>query len=166
MKNLLKDETYDFIKANSKNFIVTFDAEMSRRGYTCGKSIGDGYCWGRKMIIYTKSGVKNKKSYARIYIRDDNLVLRMYFSNIDKQRETIEQAPDYIQEAFIGDYGTCKHCHNMKDGACSHQKRYTINGKRYEICDGFAFWFFEPNINRLPEYIKLFLAFYPEKKRK
>ena len=166
MKNLLKDETYGFIKTDDKDFIIAFDDEMNRLGYTCNKNIGDGYCWGRKMIIYTKSGVKSKKSYARIYIRDDDLILRMYFSNVDKQRQVIEQAPDYIQTAFIGDYGTCKHCHNMKNDSCRHQKGYTLHGKRHELCDGFAFWFFEPNVVKLPEYVKLFLAFYPEKKKR
>lgn len=167
MKNLLKREEYRFVCSEDKEFIVAFDAEMNRLGYTCNKTIGDGYCWGRKMIIYTKAGVKSKKSYARIYMREDDLILRMYFSNVDKQRHLIEEAPGYIQQAFTGDYGACKHCHNMKeDGSCSHRKSYTLHGKRYELCDGFAFWFFSPDTARIPEYIKLFLAFYPEKKRK
>ena len=119
------------------------------------------------MIIYTKADVKSKKSFARIYLREDDLILRMYFSNVDKHRQAIEQAPDYIHQAFTGDYGACKHCHNMKeDGSCSHRKSYTIHGKQYEFCDGFAFWFFSPDLARIPEYIKLFLAFYPEKRKK
>lgn len=167
MKSLLQNETYNFIKADDKDFIIAFDREMKRLGYTCNKSIGDGYCWGKKMLIYTKAGVKSKKSYARIYIRDNDLILRMYFSNVDKQAQYIEQAPQYIQEAFIGDYGTCKHCHNMKaDGTCSHRKCYTLSERQYELCDGFAFWFFTPTIVQIPEYISLFLKFYPEKKGK
>lgn len=119
------------------------------------------------MTIYTKASVKSKKSYARIYMRENDLVLRMYFSNVDKHRQAVEQAPDYIQQAFTGDYGVCGHCHNMKnDGSCSHRKSYTINGKKYELFDGFAFWFFSPELARIPEYIKLFLSFYPEKKQK
>lgn len=168
MKDLLKEEAYSFVSSKDKEFIIAFDAEMDRQGYTSSQTIGDGYCWGRKMIIYTKAGVKSKKSYARIYLREDDLILRMYFSNVDKQRQAIELAPDYIQQAFTGDYGVCKHCHNMKeDGSCSHRKSYTIHSKQYEFCDGFAFWFFSPDLARIPEYIKLFLAFYPEKgKRK
>lgn len=167
MKNLLEDEAYSFVCSKDKEFIVAFDAEMNRLGYTCNQTIGDGYCWGRKMIIYTKSGVKSKKSYARIYLRENDLILRMYFSNVDKQRQAIEQAPDYVQQAFTGDYGACKHCNNMKeDSSCSHRKSYTIYSKKYELCDGFAFWFFSPDIIRIPEYIKLFLAFYPEKIKK
>lgn len=167
MKNLLKDEAYRFVSSKDKEFITVFDAEMNRLGYTCSQTIGDGYCWGRNMIIYTKAGVKSKKSYARIYLRENDLILRMYFSNVDKQRQAIEQAPDYVQQAFTGDYGACGHCHNMKeDGSCSHRKSYTIHSKRYELCDGFAFWFYSPDLLKIPEYIKLFLAFYPEKKRK
>lgn len=91
----------------------------------------------------------------------------MYFSNVDKQQQATEQAPDYIQQAFTGGYGACKHCNNMKeDSSCSHRKSYTIHGKKYELCDGFAFWFFSPDIIKIPEYIKLFLAFYPEKAKK
>lgn len=167
MKDLLEDKTYSFVNSKDKEFITAFDAEMNRLGYTCNQTIGDGYCWGRKMIIYTKAGVKSKKSYARIYIRENDLILRMYFSNVDKQRQSIEQAPDYIRQAFTGDYGICGHCHNMKeDGSCNHRKSYTIYGKHYEFCDGFAFWFFSPVLARIPEYIKLFLTFYPKKKQK
>lgn len=167
MRDLLKEESYRFVSSEDREFIIAFDAEMDRLGYTCNQTIRDGYCWGRKMIIYTKAGVKSKKSFARIYMRENDLILRMYFSIVDKQRQAVERAPDYIQQAFTGDYGTCKHCHNMKeDGSCSHRKSYTIFHKRYEFCDGFAFWFFSPDLARIPEYIKLFLAFYPEKKRK
>lgn len=167
MKDLLKDEAYDFVSPGDKEFIVAFDTEMNRLGYTCSQTIGDGYCWGRKMIIYTKAGVKSKKSYARIYLRGNDLILRMYFSNVDKQRQAIEQAPGYIQQAFTGDYGACRHCHNMKeDGSCSHRKSYTLHDKQYEFCDGFAFWFFSPNLEGIQEYIKQFLAFYPEKRRR
>ena len=167
MNDLLRSEEYDFVNSKDKQFIVAFDSEMLKLGYTCNQAIGEGYCWGRKMIIYTKAGVKSKKSYARIYLRDNDLILRMYFSNVDKHKQAIEQAPDYIQQAFTGDYGACKHCHNMKeDGTCNHRKSYTIHNRRYEFCDGFAFWFFSPDLARLPDYIKLFLDFYPDKKRK
>jgi hypothetical protein len=69
MKTLLKDEAYGFVKDRDKDFTIAFDSEMERLGYTCDNSIGDGYCWGKKMVIYTKAGVKSKKSYARIYIK-------------------------------------------------------------------------------------------------
>ena len=98
MINLLKDEAYSFVSSEDKEFIVAFDAEMNRLGYTCNQTIGDGYCWGRNMIIYTKAGVKSKKSYARIYMRDNDIILRMYFSNVDKQRQCL-QAPRSLVKA-------------------------------------------------------------------
>lgn len=167
MKALLKEEAYDFVGAGDKEFIAAFDAEMERLGYTCNRTIRDGYCWGRSMIVYTKAGVKSKKSFARIYMREDGVVLRMYFSGVDKRRQAVEQASARIRQAFTDDYGACGHCHNMKrDGSCGHRKSYTLGGERYEFCDGFAFCFFSPDLATLPEYIRLFLAFYPEKKRK
>lgn len=35
------------------------------------------------MIVCIKAGVKSKKSYARIYLRDNDLILRLYFSQVD-----------------------------------------------------------------------------------
>ncbi len=168
IKELMKDEEYGFINKTDKDFIVAFDDEMSRLGYTSNGKIGNGFCWGKYMIIYTRSGVKSQKSYARIYIQENGTShLRMYFSDVDKHAQTIEDAPDYIQKAFTGGFGACKHCHNMKeDGTCSHRKVYTVNATTYEICDGFAFYFLKPDTNRIPEYLKLFTAFYPERKRK
>ena len=93
MNDLLRSEEYDFVNSKDKQFIVAFDCEMLKLGYTSNQTIGAGYCWGKKMIIYTKAGVKSKKSYARIYLRDSDLILRMYFSNVDKHKQAIEQAP-------------------------------------------------------------------------
>jgi len=163
VKELLSQQEFNFIKPHDKDFITSFDIEMNRLGYTCNGNIGNGYCWGRYMVIYTKAGIKSKKSYARVYIRDEDIVLRLYLSNIDKHGEEVGQAPEYIQEAFTGEYPSCDHCHDKTE--CVHQKRYTINGNSYEICDGKAFWFFRPNLVHLPEYLKLFTMFYPQKKK-
>jgi len=162
VKNLLSQNEYDFISGENKAFIIAFDAEMEQLGYTSGKIIGLGHCWGRYMIIYTKASTKSKKSYVRIYIRDEDIVLRLYLSNVDKHSNIIEQAPAYIQEAFIGKFPSCDHCHDKTE--CVHQKRYTLNGTRYEICDGKAFWFIQPKIEHLSDYLKLFNTFYPVKK--
>lgn len=163
MRNTLSKQEYDFVKQADKDFIATLDYEMNKLGYTCDGNICNGFCWGKYMLIYTKAAVKSKKSYARIYIRDEDIVLRFYFSDIDKYSEKIGQAPAFIQEAFIGDFPSCDHCHGKTD--CTHQKRYTINDKRFEICDGKAFWFFSPQLANLPEYLSLFTLFYPQKKK-
>ncbi len=161
MKEVLARKIFSFISKENIEFITAFNLEMETLGYTSNNIIGPGYCWGKYMIIYNKTGVKSKKSYARIYIRDNDLVLRLYFSNIDKNREIIEQAPEYIQEAFTGKFPNCDHCHGKKE--CIHQKKYTINNNIYIICDGKAFWFFKPTLKQLPEYMKLFTIFYPSK---
>ncbi len=48
MKHLLEDVAYSFVCSKDKEFIVAFDAEMNKLGYTCNQTIGDGYCWGEK----------------------------------------------------------------------------------------------------------------------
>ncbi len=164
MKELLKRDEFSFIKKANKDFIIAFDAQMDVLGYTFDGSIVPGYCWGKYMIIYTKTGVKSRKSYARIYIRDEDIILRLYFSNVDKYREAIESAPDFIQEAFTGNFPLCNHCQGKTE--CIHQKRYTIHEKQYEVCDGRAFWFFKPELFQLTEYMKLFTAFYPQGRAK
>lgn len=167
MNDLLKSKEYDFVNDKDKQFIVAFDSEMQKLGYTCNRTIGEGYCWGKNMIIYTKAGVKSKKSYARIYLRDNDLILRMYFSNVNSQKQAIEQAPDYIQHAFTGNYGACKHCHNMKeDGTCSHRKaiRFTINNTNFVMVLPFG-----SSLPTLQEYrntSSCFLPFIPIKSEK
>ncbi len=159
--------SYDFIPSTGKRFIAAFDSAMRDRGYVAG-GITDGYCWGKHMVIYTKEGVKSKKSYARIYIKEGGeVVLRMYFSNIDNHRAYIEMTPSHVKQAFTGDYGVCGHCHNQKDGgACMHRKTYTIDHVLYEKCDGFTFEFHDVCAERIADYMALFMQFYPVKKKK
>lgn len=165
---LMQDEKFDFVNATGKAFITNFDNEMNRLGYSTNSGIGNGFCWGKYMIIYTKSGVKSQKSYARIYIqKDGSMYLRMYFSNVERHKEAIENSPEFVQIAFTSGFGACKHCHNQKiDGVCSHRKTYTLNSVKYEICDGYAFYFKNPDSSRIPDYISIFKVFYPERKRK
>lgn len=168
IEDMIQDKKYGFINKEGKDFIADFDSEMVRLGYTSNGNISNGFCWGKYMIIYTKSGVKSQKSYARIYIQENgSTCLRMYFSDVDKHREAVETAPEFIQKAFASEFGACKHCHNKKDdGSCMHRKSYTIANAAYEKCDGFTFYFTNPNSSNIPEYVKLFTAFYPERKRK
>src|SRR5512146_65521 len=109
MDDILKDEKFDFISRPDKAFILAFNEEMSRLGYDFGDKIGSGYCWGKYMLIYTRTGVKSKNVYARIYVRDADVVLRLFFSNIDKHRTYIEKAPTHIKDVFVNDFGKCKH---------------------------------------------------------
>jgi len=116
------------------------------------------------MIIYTRSGVKSKNVFARIYIRDSSIVLRLFFSNIDKHREYIENAPSHIKGVFVGDFGKCQHDKDDKDGKCQFRKTYTIDDQLIEKCNGLTFEFHNPRIQEINGYIGLFTEFYPKKK--
>lgn len=132
MKDILQEEGFSFISNEDKAFIRAFDGEMNKLGYDFGDQIGSGYCWGKYMMIYTKSGAKSKKVYARIYIRDDSVVLRLFFSDIDQHRAYIERAPLHIKDVFAGEHGACQHCRSEEGGGCRFRKTYSLDGQRIE----------------------------------
>ncbi len=165
MNAVLDEERFDFISTEDKAFIIAFDDEMTRLGYDFGGKIGSGYCWGKYMLIYTKSGVKSKNVYARIYLRETSTVLRLFLNGIDQHRAYIENAPAYIKEVFTGEAANCKHCHNDKDGQCRFRKAYTIDQLFIEKCNGITFEFHDPGVEKLADYLALFREFYPGKKR-
>ncbi|NCA93248.1 hypothetical protein EOM82_08450 [bacterium] len=154
-EKILNTEQYDFIKYDDKRFIIEFSNELERLGYT-DFGIGNGFCWGRYMIIYRKSGMKSQNVYARIYIRDNSICLRLFFNNVTKHGDYIAITPDFIKNVFTGDYGKCKHC---KGDSCKFRKDYEIGGNKYEKCNGYTFEFYEPTVEKLPAYIDLFKVF-------
>lgn len=162
---LLSEARFDFISRTDKRFIYAFDAEMVRLGYSFGNQIGSGYCWGKYMLIYRRSGVKSEKVFARIYIRDTGIVLRLFLNTIDKHRDYLEKAPAHIKEVFVGEQGSCQHCHNEKEGVCRFRKTYTLDERRIEKCSGITFEFHNPGMERIPDYITLFTEFFPNRKR-
>ncbi len=164
MKTLLQEERFNFISPENKAFISSFDKEISKLGYGFGGSIGSGFCWGKYMIIYSKLGVKSKQVAARIYIRENSIVLRLFLNKIDKHREFIEKSPGFIKEVFTGEHGKCKHCHNDKEGVCKFRKSYTLDNKHIEKCNGITFEFWEPDLEKLSAYMDLFREFYSGRK--
>jgi len=165
MNDILAEERFNLISQDDKAFIHAFDSEMVQLGYEFDGKIGSGFCWGKYMIIYRKSGVKSKKVYARVYIRDESIVLRLFFSGINKHRQYIESAPGYIKDVFIGSYGDCQRCHNDKEGVCQFRKSYTLDGRLIEKCNGSTFEFHKPNLEKLGDYIELFDEFYSPRRR-
>ncbi|HCL03607.1 MAG TPA: hypothetical protein DHW61_14570 [Lachnoclostridium phytofermentans] len=161
MKTILEEERFHFISDENKAFILAFNDEITKLGYDFGGNIGSGFCWGKYMIIYSKSGVKSKQVAARIYIRENSIILRVFLNKIDKHREYIENSKSFIKDVFTSDYGTCKHCHNEKDGTCKFRKSYSLDNKFIEKCNGFTFEFLEPNLDKLSDYIDLLREFYP-----
>lgn len=164
MRTLLSEGRFDFISADNKAFMHAFDDEMSKLGYGFGGKISDGFCWGRYMVLYRKTGVKSETVYVRIYIRETDIVLRLFLNQIDKHHDYIENAPAYIKEVFSGPRGDCEHCHNEKGGACRFRKTYNIENRLIEKCNGIVFEFFEPDVSRLRDYVALFTEFFPLKK--
>lgn len=165
METILAEQRFDFLSERDKAFILAFDREMEAFGFDFGGSIGSGYCWGRYMVIYAKSGVKSKQVPARIYLREDGIVLRLYLNQIDKHRAYLEQAKPFILAPFLGPRGDCTHCHNDKNGMCKFRKSYTLCGRDIDKCNGITFEFFEPSLERMPDYIGLLREFYPGKKK-
>jgi len=171
MENLLKEERFNIISKENKKFICKFTEEMILMDYDFGGTIGDGYCWGHYMVIYSR----NKKVIARIFIRDNgikmwggkehkwkkSIVLRLFFSNIDKHKEFIEIAPPHIKEPFIDENGLCNHCGEK----CHNRKLYTINGRQYEKC-GYVFSFTDPKIEHIKGYINILKEFYAKRSKK
>ncbi len=164
MDALLNESRFDFLSPSDKAFILAFNTEMAHLGYDFGGKIGSGYCWGKYMVIYTKMGVKSKTAYARIYIRDTDIILRLFLNDIDKHRPFIENAPAHIKEVFTGDFAACKHDRDDGDGKCQFRKTYTIDNRFIEKCNGLTFEFHQPSVDALSDYIALFVEFFPQKK--
>lgn len=161
IEKALTDKKFEFINDKDKQFIIMFTKELENIGYTYGNVIGDGYCWGKYMLIFKKANVKSKNVFARIYIQEDSIVLRLFFNNVTKHASYISQAPDMIKRVFVNDYGRCKHC---KGDNCRFRKDYEIDGIKFEKCNGTTFEFYDPLIENIPAYISLFKEFYPTKK--
>jgi len=165
MESILKEPRFDFLSDKSRAFLLAFDHEMEALGYYFGQSIGNGYCWGRFMVIYRKRGAKSNQVYARVYLRDNDIVLRLFLNRIDKHRAYLEQAEPFILAPFTGERGNCAHCHNEKNSSCKFRKSYTLFDRNIDKCNGITFEFFEPDLMRLPGYLALFREFYPQKKQ-
>jgi hypothetical protein len=170
MESLLKEERFGFITNENKKFISEFSKEMNLFGYDFGGKIGNGFCWGNYMIIYSKTGVKNKKVIARIYIRDkgaiiwggkeykykNGIVLRLFFTDINKHSGYVENSPKHIKEAFINNDGMCHHDREN----CRFTKKYTIDGKNIEKCGGTVFEYNDPKIEHMKDYMDILREFY------
>lgn len=165
----LARERLSFLSADSKAFIVAFNEKMNEIGY----DYGDNNWWvpandtqGINVIIYSKTGIKSKNPFARIHLYEDKVDLRMYFQNINDHSSYIENAPQFIKDAFVFEGGDCKKTSpDICVKGCKSMKAYTIGGQDYVKCCHYPGHFHEPTIERLPEYIALLTEFYPKLKR-
>ena len=165
IKELLATATFNFVAEKDKQFIIAFNDEMSKAGYM-NNGVQPYVVFGKYKIEYCKAGLKTKKYVARIYFRDNGIVLRMYFSDIDKSRDYIEKAPDFIKKPFIDGHSRCKGdgCKGMiVNNKCRYRKSYVIDGEPYVKCSESAFMFKKPDACNAKEYVNLLTAFYPNK---
>ena len=166
MDKLLSDEKYTFVHQKDKDFIIVFNDFMVNAGYE-NNGIQPYVVFGKYKIEYFKPGNKTKKYIARIYFRDDKIVLRLYFSNIDKHRDYIEKSPDFIKKPFIDESHRCKkpNCKGMGNDKCRYQKTYTIDGVLYIKCAEQSFCFYKMDAENASRYVELLTTFYPNRKR-
>ena len=162
MQEMLNQRRFRIISDADKAFILAFDEAMTKMGYDFGGVIGYGYGWGLFMIIYGKTGTKSRPCPARIYIKDDGKIqLRLFLNKVDKHREYIENTP-HIKGSFLFEGGDCTSCNT----ACAPGKTYTIDGQQMQKCNHSTFYFNDPTLEKLPDYIGLLSKFYPTQKAK
>ena len=149
---------------DGNTFIAAFDEAMNAAGYARLEKPHDNAYWN-SFIAYVKPGAKTPKIIARIYLRDDGIVLRVYASNIDKRRAYLEGAPAFIQQPFVNDDNNCKPgCKGMRmaNGKCRYQKTYTLNGAAHVKCGDACFCYSNLDAKDAQEYVNLVAAFYPK----
>ena len=163
MEQKLSEERFDFVSESDKAFIIAFDKMLEERGYDYGGGIGNGYGWGKYMIIYGKTDTKSRPCPARIYIKEDGeIYLRLFLNKVDTHRQFIENAPAHIKNAFIFADGDCKSCNT----SCAPGKVYTVDGQLMQKCNHSTFYFHAPSVDKLPDYMELYTEFNPVKKLK
>jgi hypothetical protein len=178
MSTLLKEDRFAYISKENKKFIAEFTKRMKAAGYDFGGQIGGGFCWGQNMIIYSQTGGKTEKVVARIYVRDNgvivwggteyryknSIVLRLFFDNINKHTEYVEKAPAHINALFSSGEGTCPYICGQRSEKCHNQKRYALNGKQMEKC-GYYFCFTDPKPEAIKDYVDILQEFHAKKTR-
>ena len=156
----LSEPAFDYVTQEDKTFIIAFTRRMAEMGYPYDGAIVDGICWGRHMLIFRRANVKSRAVVARIYLREDSIALRLFLHNITKHAAFISASPSHIREVFTGTSADCRRCRGED---CKFRKEYEIDGVPFVKCNGETFTFPDPTLARLPDYLRLFRAFYPAK---
>lgn len=158
LEEKFKGRRYSHITENDKAFIVAFDKRMREYGYDIGWPFEWLFFRG---INYVKTGTKNKPTVADVYVKSNgNIQVKFHLNKVDNYRDYIENAPQHIIKAFIFEGGDCTGCNS---NFCSG-KTYTINGKSMHKCNHRVFFFDNPTLENIPDYMELFSKFYPKKK--
>ena len=163
--DLLTEPKLMYLSLQDLLFVDTFNGLMNQLGYDFGGTIGDGYCWGKHMLIYRKTGARSPRVYARVNLREVGSALRLYLNDLDNHRLFLEHSPDHIKSVFTGPHGDCQHCQNEKGGGCRFRKTYTLDGHEHEKCNGIVFEFQNPTVEKVMDFQQLFLEFYPDRRK-
>ena len=154
---ILSEKRFDVISKADKAFISAFDEAIGKLGYAYGNSIGKSDN-GKFMIVYSKQGVKSQKVIARIFIRDSEIILKLILTDVEKHSFYIANAAGHIKDVFLGKDGDCTSC-NPK-GKCRMMKHYSIDGKPIIKCSERVFLFWQPSVEKLPDYMGLLSEVY------
>ncbi|MCL2362293.1 MAG: DUF6434 domain-containing protein [Defluviitaleaceae bacterium] len=162
MDERLSEKRFNFISDVDKAFILAFDNEIGVLGYGYGNMIGKSDN-GKFMIVYSKLGVKSPKVIARIFIYENEIILKFILSEVKKHSSYVENTPEHIKDVFIGKEGDCMGC-NPK-GKCRMVKHYAIDGKPSVKCSERIFLFRQPSVEKLSDYIDLLSEFHQRKSK-
>jgi len=135
-----------------KEFVYAMDAILTEMGYYAGSresNEGPGYAYYSK-----ESQIRKKGPYH--YLMSSNktkLLLYLRIRNVSKCIDYLKECPDSVKQIFLwGDKG----CSNRIKGTCKYGQEYAIDKNTYWRCGCFnAPFYFSPNINDIPHYIKL-----------
>ena len=161
MEEILSERRFNVLSESNKMFIVAFDKAINDLGYDYGGIIGTGNVWSTMMIVYGKTNTKSRPCAARIYIKEDGIIFRLYLNKVDMHRQYIENASEHIKSAFTTENGRCTFCWEK---CPSRPKAYTIDGEVIQKCQHHTFYFDSPSIDRIPDYMNLLSEFYSKKK--
>ena len=160
--DFLTERRFESISDADKEFIIAFDKAIGGFGYDFGNAIISGNVFSPMVIIYGKSNTKNRPCAARIYIHDNGIVLRIFLQKVDSHRQYIENAPQHIKDVFLSQDGLCTRCW---DNCKTRPSPYTIDGQQIQKCHHHTFYFNNPSVEKLPDYMSLFAEFYPIRRK-
>ena len=166
INDLLKNEYFNLVSKENRNFVLGFDKEMQKSGFEISNKEYNNSYWGTN-VNYSKANVKSKKNVARIFIIENNdISLRLFFAekDIDKNMKYIENTPSHIKLPFLNDQGLCKGC-SGENGWCHNRKIYTVNGLKIKKC-GYVFTFTNPKMEHIKDFVDILMEFYAKKLKK
>jgi len=137
-----------------KAFLLAFDVSMGELGYDFTTVIGKGTSSEPVIINYSKCGTHNS-SAARIFISEGKVILKLLPKKLTPHFNYIASAPAHIKSIYTTHHDNCLSC----PAQCRTYKKYSVDGKFIQKCHPHKD--LEPSMKYLPDYINLFLEFFP-----